>query len=44
MQKLKHIVARFTDWLKSRHTPHITLERREPVPVRVQVHGDRPRR
>lgn len=40
MQKLKHIVARFTDWLKSLRTPRITLERREPVPVRVRVHDD----
>ena len=44
MQKLKYIVVRFAYWLKSLRTPKITLERREPVPVRVRVHDDYPRR
>ena len=44
MQKFKHVVARFTDWLKGLRTPRITLERREPVRVRVRVDEDYPRR
>ena len=44
MQKLKHSVTRFADWLKNLRTPRITLEQRAPVPVRVRVRDDYPRR